>query len=170
MGLDVGNVGDVSVYHGTLNLATGDGSQELGGDATDGLAFFTRSIRYYAGIFSGTDLGPPRIETSGTAEWNGRFRSGGNLSTNKDFTLTVNFGAGDESGTISASVNTFLLTGSFDSNGVIRGNVSIKNTNNPGTLRGLIGQEGAVGVFIRNNDGIGSYTYFGGFIAQPPAE
>ena len=171
----------------TLNLETGDGSQDLGGDATDGIFMRSKfsSANYYAGIFSGTDLGAPVSEPSGTsAEWNGRFRvifgRGSIASINKDFTLTINFGAGDQAGTISASFpasaynsypshKSFSLTGNFGSNGVFKGGVSFGSS--PGILRGLIGQEGAVGVFISNNDEIGNEAYYaGGFVVVPPNE
>ena len=172
----------------TLNLASGDGDQTLGGDATDGLAIYSRwdrgsgccTLYYYAGIFSNTDLGLPRTETEGTAMWSGRFRAIGSHSdnrVNKEFTLTVNFGEGEQAGTISARVSTtssnyyYLLTGDFDNNGVIKGDMAFHRSGSaPGRLRGLIGQEGAVGVFVSNNDGIGGYRYSGGFVARPPAE
>lgn len=71
-GLDLGSVRNVLLR--TLNLATGDGEQTLGGDATDGVGFLNEAGRYYAGIFSGTDLGAPVSGTNGTsATWSGRF-------------------------------------------------------------------------------------------------
>ena len=190
-GLNLGSVTDIDLR--ALNLATGDGDQSLGGDSVDGVAFFSRNVNstyyYFAGIFSGTDLGARLTETEGTAMWNGRFRAiGNNDSVNKNFILNINFGAGDQAGTISASVQVstsynsrYSLTGNFDSSGVIRGDIEYLrdrfstggggiNSKTPGRLRGLIGQEGAVGVFIINNDGIGSYRYSGGFVARPPSE
>ncbi|MCH9664366.1 MAG: hypothetical protein K0U41_00775 [Gammaproteobacteria bacterium] len=183
-GLDNGRGGSIATH--TLNLDIGDdGDQVFGGDAADGLAVYSQrrsSTYYYAGIFSGTDLGARLTETEGTAEWRGRFRTIGNSdSVNKDFTLTVNFGAGDQAGTISARVFArsssyyYSLTGNFDNNGVIRGDTQFVYTGSsssttPGRLRGLIGQEGAVGVFVSNNDGVGNYSYSGGFIAVPSSE
>ena len=159
----------------------------LGGDKADGFGYIWHR-GYYAGIFSGTDLGLPLIETSGTAEWLGNFRAQGRYSTadvvsDEFFTLIVNFGEGDQSGTISASIKTsrvssgrYSLTGSFDSDGVITGDIIFDDQGNrgviatPGILKGLIGQEGAVGVFHNNNDKIGNISYAGGFVARPPRE
>ncbi len=193
------NFGDSGIGNGTvrtLNLATGDGYQDLGGDAEDGVVFYSglfmgNSVRYvYAGIFSGTDLGLPRTETSGTAMWNGRFRADGvnrvHVGVNQNFILTVNFGAGNEAGQIEAFVKRsgssfgYYLTGNFNSRGVITGTVEARIlngftgedqanpsayfTNPDGKLTGLIGQEGAVGAFISDT----GWNYSGGFVARPP--
>ncbi len=175
-----------------INLATGDGNQSLGGDATDGFYIAHSNqcnsciLSYYTGILSGTDLGAPRIETTGTAEWNGIFSSVGNegspgMPVSTNFILTINFSTGAKSGTITASVGKYSLTGDFDNSGVIRGSIENnrilrgsngvdRNYRHTGILRGLIGQEGAVGVFISNNDVEGAYPYVGGFVARPPSE
>ena len=164
----------------TLNLATGDSFSNniLGGDKEDGVAFFSRYViagteaRYYAGIFSTTDLGALRTETSGTAEWKGRISAIG-YNVNKDFILTVNFGAGEQAGTISASVSSLSLTGNFNNSGIITGKVQLPTRNaegeqyiNTGIMTGLIGEEGAVGVFISDPERRDSYS--GGFVARPP--
>ncbi|MGU9963568.1 MAG: hypothetical protein ACNYPD_05610 [Candidatus Halichondribacter symbioticus] len=186
-GLDTGlGSRDISLA-GTLNLATGDGDQVLGGDIADGIAFYyykfpdsSRTPRqaYYSGIFSGTDLGASRTETSGTAEWNGRFSAiSGNTfkyRLNTNFTLTINFGVGDQAGNISATICSdcsnryYSLTGRFDNSGVITGDIKFYDLGreNFGILHGLIGQEGAVGVFIIPQDQIASSA--GGFVAVPP--
>ena len=166
----------------------------LRGNAKNGLAMYEKSDNgyFYAGIFSNTDLGSTLIKTSGGAQWNGSFRAIGSNNnaditssgTNPRFTLIINFGAGDQAGTISGRASKrhtheyYSLTGDFDSSGVITGIVyfgsgigSSTRTNvglNPGTLRGLIGELGAIAVFHSNNDGIGSVAYSGGFIARPP--
>ncbi len=187
------NKGDIIPYLGldrSLNLNTAEfNGEDLGGDATDGVAFFIGRVNgqgtwyYYSGIFSGTDLGAPITQTSGTASWVGRFREL-NYSTNKEFVLEIDFnGTGDKSGYIKAFVQRyetggrhFYLDGSYDAHGVITGTVDYgyftnndrdsRSTRTPnGTLTGLIGKDGAVGAFISNQ--IGS-AYTGGFVARPP--
>ena len=180
----------------TLTLAI----NSLGGDSADGVAFFKGQVGnnsyYYAGILSGTDLGALRTETTGTAQWNGIFQAIGrrvelgyngrniayaNTNVYTDFTLTVNFGAGEQAGTISASVHVsnpynslYSLTGNFDSIGIITGTVERSVGNfagdtyrKSGILTGLIGQEGAVGAFISESASTRGY-YSGGFVARPP--
>ena len=187
-GLDSGDTRPLG--YNTLNLSSGDGTQNLGGDAADGVAFYyaynSNLIRqlvyssntaypfYYAGIFSNTDLGASIAKKSGTAEWKGTFISIGDGATNSpNFTLTINFGAGDQAGTIAASIGGYSLTGDFDNSGVIRGDVIISRRNEQsfGTLRGLIGQEGAVGVFINNHSiNRDALLFAGGFVVRPPSE
>ncbi len=180
-GLDNGDV-EIQIYSsGTstysslnLNTATFDGL-ELGRDkndedranaAADGVAFF-RGSNYtsYAGIFSGTDLGAP-LDRPTTAKWYGQFK-GWRFKT--DFTLDVTFDG--TVGTVDAFVNLsdtayYLLSGDFDRSGVISGTAKLGRFNNHDgivsgrlttfILTGLIGAEGAVGVF---NDS--------GFVAVP---
>ncbi len=200
-----------------MNLAdaTFDGVA-IGGQAADGIDFFTTDIQqstfngngtinsislsryHYAGILSGTDLGAP-LTTNPTATWNGSFRT---HNTNAvDFQLTVGFGATDPDRTISAFVKDasrrgdyyYLLAGTYTTAGLITGTVNwgeftggAQNApvgGNNGILRGLIGQEGAVGVFLsgsavhatngkvtggtgQNTDSWGSLGYAGGFVAS----
>ncbi len=182
-GLDLDNANNQDLrtptFH-TLNLATGHGSQNLGGDITDGVALFrhitpsthrlrSRNRNHYVGILSGTDLGLPLTTETSSGIWNGGFYVFGNSidSVSYDFILTVNFGAGVQAGTITASVDRYSLTGNFDSNGVIKGDVEFSLGDNvySADLRGLIGEQGAVGVFIGDRiDGLG---YAGGFVARP---
>ncbi len=166
------DTGDVAVPRsGSLNLntATFDGMR-LDGDVADGVAFFEgsngRYFAYYAGILSGTDLGAPVTETEGTANWYGQLKT---IFFRTDFTLKINFGAGSRVGTADifihkpySSVPGNLLKTEFDSDGVIYG------TNNAGVplnnyvkITGLIGQEGAVGVFLERSN------FVGGFVASP---
>ncbi len=159
------------------------------GNMTDGLGYFTGNVfRLYAGIFSGTDLGAPVTETTGTAEWSGFIQDGNAFPTATAFPLTVGFtGTG---GTLDAfiphpRINTvaFTIDGDFDAKGVITGVVfrrvygdntdsstfvSSNNLNSDGTIRGLIGQEGAVAVFV--SDANVAVSFAGGFVAKPPAE
>ena len=149
---------------------------------------------HYAGILVGTDLGVPVSSDVGTATWNGSFRT---YNTNPvDFQLEVTFG-GEGGRTISAFVKDgarrddyyYLVAGTYTDAGLITGTVNwgtfsdialrtptaSRPTN--GTLRGLIGVEGAVGVFISDvagstvRDDAAHVTtfidgYAGGFVAS----
>ncbi len=172
---------------GHLNLATatfGGASLDADGDDTDGVSFF-RGTRggekyFYAGITSTTNLGAPIIDDTKDGNWKGRlkivFHDTGVKAV--DFMLNVTFGsttpnaAGNISATIAASDlpinNPFVLTGTFDTRGVIKGTASNLVSGTNGLMTGLIGQDGAVGAFISNNPGTNGYS--GGFVAVPPAE
>ncbi len=172
----------------TLNLQTSTfNGEELGGDATDGISSFLgritgnpHSLWYvYAGIFSGTDLGEFVNDNSGTASWVGKF-STPNYGQKADFVLEVDF----DNSTLSAFVKDRYgrharLTGKYDDVGIIKGDVSFGRYKNndrnsltggvdPSILSGLIGKEGAVGVFI-TKQGV-STAYSGGFVARPANE
>ncbi len=192
--LDTGGVGSIntsSSYNRGLNLADATfNGVALGGDAVDGVAFFTkernsnRKIYSYAGILSGTNLGAPLTDTIGSAKWIGSFRYGGSSPT--DFILNISFGTGAGAGEIEALVQSYghsvlsdyNIAGEFDDAGVITGTIQLGDfkrddtPDNPvnrgtiyrtGKLTGLIGEEGTVGAFL-----IGSW--FGGFVARPPSE
>ncbi len=180
------------VTEGSLNFKTDTfNGTPLDGDATDGVAFFLSGQSgspFFAGIFSGTDLGAPINSPAGTtASWVGQFQAIF-FDTNEDFVLEVTFGASN-TGSIEAFVKRqssdpgfslashFHIKGNFDGSGLITGTVDSGNfTNNnrrvkrgaryKGVLSGLIGQEGAVGIFY---DTAFSYTtvYSGGFVARP---
>ncbi len=193
-GLDVTGVKIYTSVHnnstrGRLNFSTAEfNDRALGGEATDGVAFFFASSGFYAGILSGTDLGAPVDNPAGTtASWVGQLQTIF-FDTKKDFVLEVTFGGtGDNAGSIEAFVHRqsrdpyynyyahhFHLKGDFDDSGLITGTIDAgKFTNNDredtsgtrwaGVLTGLIGQEGAVGVFHSNGS-----LYAGGFVARPP--
>ena len=160
---------------------------------------------YYAGILADTDLGAPLIQTSGKFDWNGQIQiiRGGRLvtSTTQDFTLHITLGAvsgidgsaGSISGFFgrvvagSSSSNNiaheYRLAGTYYTDGVIDGTVSYSTfvgndapTTTPGFLTGLMGEQGAVGVFISGTGTkesiIGTAgastatTYAGGFVVS----
>ena len=156
----------------TLNLATTtfDGLA-LGGEGDDGVAFFRGAIggtNYnYAGVFEDTDLGMPLTNTAGTtAVWNGSFDH--ILSPSTDFTLHIAFDT--NGGTLDAFVHAGLSGADihrnfrfdnvrFDTRGLITGRViygtflynnpaATPFSTRPATLRGLIGEQGAVGAFV----------------------
>ncbi len=167
------NSGDLN-----LNTATFDGVR-LGGDATDGVAYFHGANgKDYAGIFSGTDLGAPVTETEGTAKFYGKI---GTSYYRRDFTLDIAFNAESTDGSVGTvraflrGSNNTLLEGTFDDNGVISGTVKVGRSLNDvqtlsdiiytSVLTGLIGSEGAVGVFV---DKVSSSGFsHGGFVAVP---
>ncbi len=164
----------------------------LGGDASNGVGFFTGyngGVQYYyAGILNGTNLGAPLTAETATGVWNGKFRAIGQ-AVNTDFTLEVTFGdTMDAAGSVEAFVeqnsatNTYYhLTGTYDSNGFISGDVDFGGFSNlaertptgdrtSGALTGLIGQDGAVGAFYSDTTGNtsnGFAGYAGGFVACP---
>ncbi|MCH9666029.1 MAG: hypothetical protein K0U41_09325, partial [Gammaproteobacteria bacterium] len=163
-----------------LKMAKFNGTA-LGGDEEDGMAYFRgrspgQSNNYdYVGILSTTDLGAPLTTETGTASWVGHFRQG--YYTGKDFVLGVNFDDDSIEAFVAGITDRsygYHIKGDYDANGVISGTVTRgiftdSNRDKPdfkwsydvSTLIGLIGKEGAVGVFV------GTYTNNGGFVARP---
>ncbi|MCA8833585.1 MAG: hypothetical protein K8953_00745, partial [Proteobacteria bacterium] len=183
---------NISPYFLTLD---DDIFQDGGGSATDGMVFYKAhngdesDSYFYAGILHGTDLGAPLSETSGTATWNGRFQavlSGSVLREfSRDFTLDITFNAtgGDISTIVSGRTEDYFeLDGTFNKQGVISGtanHVYYENGRiggvtgdivNSGPVAGLIGQQGAVGMFISNRQTGNTGGFAGGFVARPPSE
>ena len=146
---------------------------------------------YYAGLSASANLGAPLRKAPVSSTWYGKFGVG---EYKIDFALDITFAKtnGTSGGTIAAFVREsagvyYLLEGDFDRAGVIRGTVNygaftngVRNapvlsraTN--GTLTGLIGQGGVLGVFISGTrddfgsiltDGTGGDGYSGGFYAS----
>ncbi len=167
------------------------------GSTENGLAFFAENGAFYAGVLANTNLGAPITETITTAvTWTGEIRtvssSNTGVLTKTDFGLDITFNG--TRGTITTIaivpvVNTiYEIDGTFDANGVISGDVifsaskviednRVLDTDNesysPGTLRGIIGSNGAVGVFISGHEtltaGSAAPSYSGGFVVTPPA-
>ncbi len=195
-----------------LNLGTATyNNVSLSDDTDSGVVFYGTGIdegirqagnRSYAGILDGTDLGAPLADNALVGEWQGQFKSIGgyyfasgngfikaDTTLDKDFTLTVTFGAvggvSESAGSIEAFVSTdnanryFYLKGTYDNQGVITGTtqagffIDPKDKTNTastvnGVLTGLIGVDGAVGAFVSNQQV--NYNYAGGFVATyvPP--
>ncbi|MGU9963505.1 MAG: hypothetical protein ACNYPD_05285 [Candidatus Halichondribacter symbioticus] len=63
-----------------------------------------------------------------------------------------------------------ITNGKFTDNGVIYGttNLHARFRNTPGTLTGLIGQDGAVAIFKSDGEHVNDFDYVGGFVAAPP--
>ncbi len=111
----------------------------FGGNATEGVAFQYGVIdgtRYfYAGLLSGTNLGPPLTAVTTDATWYGQIvilqRKPWYLTPEGkiygDIDLTVNYD-GNNNGTIRGSYNNeyneYTVNGTFDSKGIMGGNVT----------------------------------------------
>ena len=181
-GLNTTGLRDFTADSFNFQTATYNGML-FGGSPTNGVAFQYGNIggkRYfYAGLLSGTDLGPPLTEAVTNATWYGRIvvlqnRDWYLTPAGKvygDIDLTVNYD-GDNNGTIRGSYGEYTVNGTFDSKGIMGGNVTrskidtytrrtfIGDSNATttttysfqrrvvGPLTGLIGQTEAVGVFI----------------------
>ena len=152
-----------SSIHVTMKTAK-YGGVALAGDATDGFAYLRGSVNH-VGILANTNLGVPLNAETAEGTWEGSFVSAeGRVIITKDFILDVDF----DNETVSATIPTTLydFEGTFDTWGVIDGTIThtdVKVSN--GIMTGLIGSEGAVGVFISNADA--DLSYGGGFVARP---
>ena len=171
-----------------------------GGNVADGVVFVAGQYtptgcngqtcaihRYYAGLLPSTDLGEPLTEAPTEGTWTGWIQSVGDVVLDSAFAINVTFNPTND-GTIEAYIvdgaTVMNIDGDFDDQGVITGSTVWGNTapNNgvtdadtflrsPGTLRGLIGQGGAVAAFISEKTGIqpagrtNAAGYAGGFVA-----
>ena len=151
------------------------------GDRDDGYAFYlpdaTGSV-HNVGIYSTTNLGAPLPNTIASAQWAGLLheRSGTGPFSSHPITLTVGFSTGAGTGTIHGKNGVdglYELVASFSDIGVISGTIirTAKSGDtitgaDTGRISGLIGADGAVGVF-RSNVGT-TVSFVGGFLAQPP--
>ena len=159
-------------------------AQTLG--SNNGLDFFVDTVGgetyYYAGIHSQADLGNLLDTTFGgqaKGQWHGRFRSYTSNTKTTDFTLEIDFANSRIEAFVARGAEHFHLNGSYDANGAItNGTVNYgqfnANTRTPtanrqpnGVLTGIIGQAGAIGVFL--SDATGNTGFTGGFIAVPNA-
>ena len=157
-------------------------AQTLG--SNNGLDFFVDTVAqvnyFYAGIHSQSDLGNLLNTTFGgqaKGQWHGRFRSYTSNTKTTDFTLEIDFANSRIEAFVARGAERFHLNGSYDANGAItNGTVNYgqfnANTRTPtanrqpnGVLTGIIGQAGAIGVFI--SDATGNTGFTGGFIAVP---
>ena len=178
--LDLGTATGLTIdaqYRGFLTLDSLDTAYNEGGI---GFAVargdFASGNNLYVGLLSGTDLGAPEPMRTDTVTWKALLLAMVGVNTplaTPEFDLEINFGAKTfgigtgGTGTVSiTNLQNIRLHGRFTDNGVIYGTTSVSNPGeNLGTLTGLIGADGAVGIF-RGNVG-GSYPYVGGFVAAP---
>ncbi|MCA8833699.1 MAG: hypothetical protein K8953_01325, partial [Proteobacteria bacterium] len=171
------------------------------GNVADGVAFVAGQYtpencvnracaihRYYAGLLPSTDLGEPLEAAPARGTWKGQIQSVGDVVLNSAFDINFTFNTTTDGGTIEAyiidSTNAMRIDGVFDDQGVITGSTQWGSTEtnrrvgnpsggliSPGTLRGLIGTEGAVAAFISEQTGIqpagtpSAAGYAGGFVA-----
>ena len=157
------------------------GGASLPNSATDGYSYAVGTNGAIAGILPTTDLGAPVLARTGTANWTGTY-SLSDLATNLPISFAINFGTRTMTATRIATDATgvnLTTTTTFTEYGAITGTFSVNtqnadNTANPirGSVMGLIGREGTVGVFHgENNPAVGASANFhaGGFVATPPA-
>ncbi|MCH9663970.1 MAG: hypothetical protein K0U66_10020, partial [Gammaproteobacteria bacterium] len=176
----------------TIRLNDDYAGEALLGDAEDGFAL-ARGLfeggfnRLYVGILHTTDLGAPITNNSGRALWKGLiqvFRLDGSdrsYYNTADFVLRVDFdkerlvfegnnGLVTLTGGASATIS--ITNGNFNkTTGLITGTVLISSTvdsrTTTGILRGVMGIEGAVGVFASGTRVLGDFGEFvGGFVAS----
>ncbi|MCA8834708.1 MAG: hypothetical protein K8953_06430, partial [Proteobacteria bacterium] len=159
----------------------------LGGGADNGFVSFgdgndpARDGGFaYAGIYQNTNLGAPLRGASDTfVRWLGRIQFNELPVIESNFRVGFdNTGAGGTIWAINANISDhadFLIDGDFDANGLITGkthyarfvrDAAPARNAQSGTLRGIIGQQGAVGVFY-GPSGFQNFNYSGGFVARP---
>ena len=184
--------GDQKANH--THLALNDVAHGFGGQDDDGVMFFggqrtDSTYRYYAGIYSSTDLGVPLTEASQNAVWRAWMRTSGKDPKNEYFELEIDY-TPKAIGTLSAFFQStsgdntlyYDIDGDFDINGVITGDVAIgtktaignnlvSSSSTLGKLTGLIGAQGVVAAFVSNTstttaDG-GANPFVGGFVGIP---
>ena len=174
---------------------TGDGASAtpLRGDAEDGFVFAHADVaddgvsRFFVGILHTTDLGAPITDSRGRALWKGviqAFRYDGDNSYihNADFALSIDFDAGTlafdgDNGVVTLlgapTLRISITTGTFDkTTGLITGEVLFADNTvgssktSTAVLRGVIGREGAVGVFASPSTTETFGDFVGGFVAS----
>ena len=143
-------------------------------------------VAIYAGIFINTRLGNPLTVLPAvngnpvTATWNGQLGIVANNSgvTIRDMNLSVDFTNQtiSHSSVLNTGLKSISLDGTWTDNGLINGTITydpnpVLNAVNArdGVVRGLIGEYGAVGAFISNDD-VTDVPFAGGFVVAPPSE
>ena len=164
------------------------GGASLPNSATNGYSYAVGTNGAIAGILPDTDLGAPVFARTGTANWTGTYSMptvSDTDSTDGVDTMTINFAINfgertmkGNAETITPSVNLTTDT-RFTEYGAITGTFRVNrldsnNNQNPitGSVMGLIGTQGTVGVFHGTNNAVGNTSatsHAGGFIATPPA-
>ena len=165
------NIGTITgAVHVNLATATYE-DVALDGPATNGFTtgYVSTGDNYYAGITSTTNLGVALERTTGTGAWKGSFVVyEGGAATTTDFELMIEFAATNR---VSATIGDYVINGTdVASGGTFTTQIALTRQgvlNGSGTLSGIIGQKGAVGVF-RSDMGT-DVSYAGGFVAAPPA-
>ena len=175
------------------NAETADGT-DWDGDINDGFHVYsndrstgTDPTNFYAGILTTTNLGAPLTETTASGIWEGRLYAVRDTvivnaetiinSEVANFAPTVTFSTKTISATIpgvtklfgvdiAANTVSYDFTAVWDARGVFEGTINrnLSDVASAGVLTGLIGAEGAVGVFISNAGA--AVGYAGGFVAR----
>ncbi len=153
--------------------------QTLTGNTDDGYAYAVGTTGAIAAILPTTDLGAPVLGSTGAATWDGTYSLSG-LASNLPISFAINFGTRTMTATRIETDTTgvnLTTTTTFNEYGAITGTFSVNtqnadNTANPitGSVMGLIGRQGTVGVFHgANNPAVGTSAnlHAGGFIATP---
>ncbi len=201
-GLNIGTIKDATiptpVVH-TLNLESLGGVGWFWG--LSGVGGFMPPPRLYSGIFAGTSLGAPltSADASVTVPWTGKIGwqfytiattvTAIPNSTGIDFDLTVDFANSEirafvKRSSVADNTDHFLLKATFDSTGRFEGTINHgafagsleagaqTNVTN-GVVTGLIGKQGAVGVFISDETQAvttdTNQAFVGGFVVTPPS-
>ncbi len=162
-----------------------DGLQIYSNDHSDSE---DQPTNFYTGILTTTSLGAPLTMQTAEGTWEGRLyavrdteaAAQGTTIINSEvanFAPTVNFGMKTISATITGVTNatgaaivadsvTYDFTAVWDERGVFQGTINrnLSSVASAGVLTGLIGADGAVGVFI--NDAGAGVGYAGGFVAR----
>ena len=145
----------------------------------DGFALSTGTFagnvtKLYVGLLSTTALGAPLDNADQGGDWTAKTTvlTSAGATVNGDFKLTVNYSMNslavkDTTTLTLGALGVISINGKFTANGVIFGTVDFAGAN-AGTLTGLIGQDGAVGIFASNAGA--STAYVGGFVAAPEKE
>ncbi|MCA8834762.1 MAG: hypothetical protein K8953_06700, partial [Proteobacteria bacterium] len=178
---------DVAEF-GSLNLNNAEPTDgtAFGGDVNDGFELSgndpSEATHYYVGILTTTNLGAPLTEQTAEGTWEGRLyatRATGAVRSTEvaDFTPTVTFNTKTISATIPGVINlggaaivpgtvSYDFTAIWDERGVFESTINrtLSDVASAGKLTGLIGQGGAVGVFISNAGA--AVGYAGGFVAR----
>ena len=130
--------------------------------------------KLYVGLLSTTALGAPLDNADQGGDWTAKTTvlTSTGATVNGDFKLTVNYSMNslavkDTTTLTLGALGVISINGQFTANGVIFGTVDFAGAN-AGTLTGLIGQDGAVGIFASNAGA--STAYVGGFVAAPEKE
>ena len=155
-----GSIDSASVNFNRNNSGFIDGVVYIGGyNGTNHQAF--------VGIRPGTNLGAPLIEQPASAAWNGNYYDSTHASVSNVITFNIDFSNRDINTSGIAVVSPPAFSLEFNNAGVITGTVT-KN-GNEATARGLIGEQGLVGVYVDTSPPTAGPVFYGGFVATNPS-
>ena len=179
----------IGITGGSAILAAGTGTNRNGLALADPLSGFalanSATNKLYVGLLEGTSLGAPLpSDTATSATWDATVSvlsyDGATVATpaNETFKLEINYGgAGENTLAVMGAkpsvglLGPFTIDGKFTRNGVIYGTVDFAGNAGTGTLTGLIGDAGVVGIFKSDAETgatASALAYVGGFTAAAP--